>query len=134
MILNQFSNFLQNALLNTAFCNVAYVPSSGVFIALFQALPLANGSGGTELTGTTASGYARQLVSFDTPSGGIISNSGTVNFPISTSIWPTVSGACIFDAATGGHLMAIGPLTSPVSLPASKILSFPEGNFVIQIV
>lgn len=103
---------------------VAYAPP-GLWVGLFSAAPTDAG-GGTEATGGS---YARVQVtqadaSWASPSGtpSATSNSAAVTFPTSTATWGgTMTHFGIFDAVSGGNLLAWNLLTTPQSVAASGI-------------
>ena len=87
------------------------------YLALFTQSPDESG-GGTEMAG---GGYARQQVSFGTPSGGVMRNDAAIVFPTATSDWGTATGWGLFDAASGGNLWWYGDIDTPKELFAGDI-------------
>lgn len=87
---------------------VAYAPPA-IYLALFTVAP-SDAGGGTEVTGGS---YARVQVSqldasWAAPSGtpSATSNSAAITFPSPTANWGTIVAIGIFDAASGGNLLA----------------------------
>lgn len=117
------SNYLENKLIDHIFRGLTYTPPTTVYAALFTSDPLDDNSG-DEVTG---GGYARVAVACSTStwkstngltsgasSGtlGTTSNAGAITFPTPTGAWGTVTHLGIFDAPSGGNLLAYGALTS----------------------
>ncbi len=107
------STYIQQALLNAVLRNTTYTSPATVYIALFSVAPtMPAGTGGTELTSGTAGGYARQAVTFGAPgasgSGQQVANTGTPTFTDNASPfnWPNVVAWGVYDALTGGNLLA----------------------------
>ena len=103
-----YSDYLEDAILNHVFRNSALTSPTTVYVALYTAAPSDSG-GGTQVSGN---GYSRQSAAFGAPSGGVITNSGTITFTASGGNWGTITHFGIFDASTNGNLLAWAPLTT----------------------
>lgn len=80
---------------------------------------------GTQGAGTTAASNG---------SSGQTSNNSPINFTTPTpGSWGTVVAWGIFDAATGGNMLAWAPLTASVVINANQPVSFPAGSLTFQI-
>ena len=123
-----FSDFLENELLDHVFRNAAYTPPAAVYLALYTAAPTDAG-GGTPVSG---SGYARQAVTFGAASGGAIANTGAVSFTASGGNFGTVLAVGIFDASTSGNLLAWKAITS-VAINDGDTLTFPIGDIDVTL-
>ena len=107
------------------------LPSS-FYLGLSTTLPTIGGGGYTEPA--TANGYARvQISSLSTPSSGSIDNTASIAFNAATASWGTISYYCIFDAATGGHLLMWGTLATPKTISAGDVLIFAQNDLVITL-
>ncbi len=115
------TGYLEAALLNHVFRNTAYASPATVYVGLFTAAPGETG-GGTEVSGGA---YARQAATFGAPSGGQVSNSADINFPVATANWGTITHIAIFDAVTAGNMLVYGALS------ASKIIQTGD-QFIIK--
>lgn len=85
--------------------------------------------GGVEVSGN---GYARQLVTFGSPSGGAMSNSGIINFPVATGDWGTIDEVRIYDAVTSGNQLTNGDTVS-VSILNGDRARFLAGALVVTL-
>ena len=97
----EFSNYLENALINATLRNTSYTSPATVYVALYTTDPT-DADTGTEVSGN---GYARQSVTFSAPSNGVTSNSAAVEFPQATGSWGTVAYIGLRDASSGGNLL-----------------------------
>lgn len=102
-----FSDFLENKLLDHAFGNAAYAAPATLHVALFTVAPSDSG-GGTEVTG---GGYTRLPVTnnatnFPAASGGAKTNGIDFTFPTTSASWGTIVAVGLFDASSGGNLLA----------------------------
>jgi hypothetical protein len=107
--MSSFSDYLESAVLNHVFRNTALSAPASVHLALYTTAPTDAG-GGTQVTG---GGYARQAITFGAPSpAGEITNTSAVSFTASGASFGTVVAVGIFDASSGGNLLAWSPITS----------------------
>lgn len=123
-----FTNFLETELLDHVFGGNAYTAPSTLYVGLFTAAP-GEAGGGTELSG---SAYARQSVAMSV-TGNTASNSANVEFPAATGDWGTVTHAAIFDALTGGNMLAYATLTSSKVVETGDILRFSTGQLQVTL-
>jgi hypothetical protein len=108
--MSKLTTFLKEAFLNEAFRNTGYTPPATIYVGLFTVAPTIAG-GGTEVSG---GGYARQAVTFAAPSSSVIQNSNTPTWTASGANYGTVVAMGIFDAASGGNLLAFDAFTGVV--------------------
>lgn len=125
----EFSNYLENKLLDHVLRNVSYTSPSTVWVGLFTSNPTDAGSG-TEVTGGA---YARQTLSVTTATGGIVTSSADVTFPQATADWGTVSHLGLFDALTSGNLLMHTPLTTSKLVENGDILKISTGNLTVTL-
>ena len=132
-----FSYYLETRLLQLVFNGVPYVPG-GMWVGLFTSQPSPSAPG-TELSGN---GYARPTVAFTlvtTTPPPSASNNITLQWPPATAAWGQLVGAGLFDAFTGGNMLAQGILVSPtdgitpqpVQINQGDIFLFPMGAITV---
>lgn len=102
----EFTDFLENKIIDHMLRNQAYTPPSTVYLALFTTAP-SDAGGGTEVSGGS---YARQAVTLSAASGGTSSNSADITFPQATADWGTITHVALMDALTGGNMLMHTPL------------------------
>ena len=121
------------------FGGAAYTAPSTLYVGLFTAEPSEAG-GGTEVSGN---GYARQSVTM-TVSGTNpteADNDAAVEFPEATGSQGTVTHAGVFDALTGGNVLAYATLTdpndfstaNPKAIGTGDIFRISAGNLKIRL-
>ena len=129
-----FSDFLEDKLLKHTFTNTAYTPPTTLYVGLFTAAPSDTG-GGTEIS-TSSTGYARQTATFSvsgtSPTEANISSA--IDFPTATADWGTITHLAVFDASTGGNMLAFTarPTTSK-TVANGDILRIPAGSLAIRL-
>jgi len=106
--MGKLSNYIINEALDHILKVGAYTPATHLYVALFNGDP---SGAGTECPGTE---YARQIVDdWDTASGRATANTSQINFPeIETDDWGTITYIAIYDALTGGNLIAYDDVSS----------------------
>lgn len=117
------------------------VIASRAYLALSSTEPNASGGGVTEPS--TSVGYQRKLIGnaiageygslLADPVDGTITNNQEIHFNEATSAWGTQSYVCIYDAETGGNLIAWGTLSTSISPTANTVPVIKTSGFVISV-
>lgn len=97
----EFSDFLENKIIDHMLRNQAYTPPTTVYVALFTTAT-DDAGGGTEVTGGA---YVRQDAGLSAASGGASSNAADITFPQATADWGTVTHLALMDAESGGNML-----------------------------
>lgn len=125
-----FSNYLETKVLDHVFGATAYTAPATLYLALHTANPDEDGSGAEVSTVGTA--YARQTVAFTT-SGNTTSNTAAVEYPTATASFGTVTHVGVYDASTGGNLLAYAALTSSKAIDTGDVFRVPAGDLDITL-
>lgn len=125
----EFSNYLENALINAVLRNTSYTSPTTTYVALYTSDPT-DADTGTEVTGGS---YARTAVTFDAPSNGVTQNSGSITFPTATASWGTITHIAIRDAATSGNLLFHTPLDESKTVGTGDIFTISTGNLTVTL-
>lgn len=121
------TNSHEDAVLNTA--RGTTLTAWTAYVGLFTAAP-GEAGGGTEVTGNA---YARQAVTFGAPSGGSMSNSSDITFPVATPAgWGTITDFAIFDNVSGGTMRYYGTLTTSKTVAAGDQFKFATGALTVS--
>ena len=123
-----FTNFLETEILDHVFGGNAYTAPVTLYTGLYTAAPSDTG-GGTELSGN---GYARQATAF-TVTGNTASNTSAEEWATATGSWGTITHVGVFDASTGGNLMAYGTLTASKTIATGDVFRIPAGDLDITL-
>lgn len=124
-----FSNYLENALINATVRATSYTSPATVYLGLFTSDPT-DANTGTEITGGS---YARQSITFASPSNGVTSNSADITFPTATADWGTVGWIGIYDALTSGNLLYHAPLTVSKTIGNGDTFKIATGNLTLTL-
>jgi hypothetical protein len=125
----EFSNYLENALINAVLRNTSYTSPTTVYVSLYTTDPT-DADSGTEVSGGS---YARTAVTFGAPSNGVTTNSADVTFPTSTSSWGSVTHIGIHDASTSGNLLFHTPLDTAKTIDSGDIFKIETGNLSVTL-
>ena len=125
----EMSNFLENALINATLRNTSYTSPTTTYLALYTSDPT-DADTGTEVTGGS---YARQAITFSSPSNGVTSNSSAVEFPTATASWGTVTYVGIRDAVTSGNLLYHTALDAYKAIDTGDIFRISSGNLTVTL-
>jgi hypothetical protein len=68
-----------------------------------------------------------------TVSGNLATNASSLEWAAATGSWGTVTHAAVFDAATGGNMIAHGALTSARTINSGDTLRIPSGDLDITL-
>jgi len=125
----EFSNFLENALINAVLRNTTYTSPATVYVSLYVSDPT-DADTGTEVSGGS---YARTAVTMGAPSNGVTTNSADVTFPTATASWGTVTHIGIHDASTSGNLLFHTPLDTSKTIDSGDIFKITSGNLSVTL-
>lgn len=128
------SNFLELEILDHVFGAAAYTAPGTLYFALFTVAPSDSG-GGTEVSGGSYArvGVTNNATNFPAASGGAKSNGTAITFPAATAAWGTVVAMGVFDASSGGNLLAWATLATSKTVANGDTVSFPVGDFDVTL-
>jgi hypothetical protein len=130
--MSSFSDYTENLVLTWLFTGSAATRPTAWFVGLFTAAPSDTG-GGTEVTGNA---YARVATGTISGSGTAttFSNAAAIEFAAASGgNWGTVGWAAIFDASTGGNLLAWAPLTTSRVINDGDVFRIPATSLTITL-
>jgi len=110
-----FTSYLDQKLIKHTLGGGAYTAPTTLYFALFTATPSASG-GGTEVSGVNYTRIAGTFSFAASGNGWQATNAATVQFSAAgTGGWGLITHFAIFDASTGGNMLAYATLTDPAS-------------------
>lgn len=135
------------AILGTLLGKTTLSFTNNVYMALSTADPTVDGSGVSEPSGN---GYARKIVTtgygannnshafgsvtYDDATDTVsISNLYEIQFPKATGSWGTITHFALYNASTGGTMIAYGSLTNSISPVTDSVAIIEVGNAVLSI-
>jgi hypothetical protein len=131
--MSSFTDYTENLVLNYLFTTNSATRPTAWFVGLFTAAPSDTG-GGTEVSGN---GYARRTtgtISVSGTSPTLATNAAAIEFAAASGgNWGSIGWAAIFDASTGGNMLAWAPLTTARTINNGDILRIPAGDLDITL-
>ncbi len=125
-----FSDTFETHVLNYVFTATSVTRPTAWYLALFTSNPADDASGNEVSTSGTA--YARQSATF-TVSGDTASTNAAIEFPTATASFGTVSHVAVFDASTGGNMIAYAALTASKAIDTGDVFRVPSGDLDITL-
>ena len=121
------TNITEDAILDWLYRNVTPATIGTVYLALFTGNPGETGSYTDEVTGGA---YIRQAVVFGAPTGGTVSNTGVITFPVATADWGIITHFAIINAVTGtvDKMLTYGALGSTETILTGNQLQIAIGD------
>lgn len=130
--MGSFSDYWEDEVLDHIFGKGSYTPPT-IYVGLSTADPGDDGAGLSEPAG---SGYARAVTSasdWTSASGGSLDNASTIEFNEATGAWGTVTHFALFDAGSGGHLLAHGALAQSKAVNSGDTVRFTAGDVCMSL-
>jgi len=130
--MSSFSDYTENLVLTWLFTGSSATRTTAWYVGLFTAAPSDTG-GGTEVTGNA---YARVATGTISGSGTstTFSNAAAIEFAAASGgNWGTVGWAAIFDASTGGNMLAWAPLTTSRVINDGDVFRIPATSVTITL-
>ncbi|OHB68047.1 MAG: hypothetical protein A2Y77_08885 [Planctomycetes bacterium RBG_13_62_9] len=128
-----FSDYWENEVLDHLFGKGSYAPPPAIYVALSTADPQDDGTGAAEPAGGS---YARILTSsadWTAASQGCLSNADTIDFGEASASWGAITHFALYDADTGGHLLAHGTLAQAQPVAAGDLVRFAPGDLQVTL-
>jgi hypothetical protein len=130
--MSSFTNYTENLVLTWLLTTGSATRPTAWYVGLFTAAP-SDAGGGTEVSG---SGYAREATGTITVSGTATTatNAAAIEFdPASGGNWGTITHAAIFDASTGGNMIAWAQLTTSRTINDGDVFRIPAGSLTVTL-
>ena len=130
--MGSFADYAENKILDHIVGKTSYTKPTA-YVALSTADPLDDGSGIAEPSGNN---YARAATSgsdWNAASGGAIDNVVAIAFNEATGSWGTITHFALFDASSGGNMLAHGSLSASQAITSAQVLKFSAGDLDITL-
>lgn len=77
--------------------------------------------------------YERIPVTFDTPAGGQVQNTESVEFPIATGSWGEIRKIALYDQKSGGNKLWEGAPEVVKSIGVASQYKIPKGYLIVRL-
>ena len=130
--MGSFSNYWENKLLDYIFSKGSLTPPV-IYLGLLTAEPGEEGTGLAEPSGNAYQRVQTSASDWNVSAGGSLDNSGEIIFPMATGNWGTITHFALFDAATGGNMLAYGTLSPAKVIGSGAIAKFVESDLAVSL-
>jgi hypothetical protein len=130
--MSAFTDYWENQILDHLFSKGTYSPPA-IYVALSTTPPADDGTGVTEPSGGAYARLATGSMDWAPASAGQIANATALAFPEATASWGAITHFAFYDADTGGHLLAFGPLAAAQPIDLGDRLSFSPGDLTVAL-
>lgn len=127
--MGSFANYWENEVLDHLFDIGAYSAPT-VHVGLSTADPTDDASGLAEPAGGS---YARKAYSSWSRTGNEVDNDGSIEFAEATGSWGTITHFALFDALSGGNMLAHGTLDASRSITSGITPRFSAGELNVTL-
>ncbi len=130
--MGSFADYWENEILDHLFGKGSYTPPT-IYVGLSTADPADDASGLAEPSGN---GYARVATSgadWNAASGGTIDNANEITFGQASGSWGTLTHFALFDAASGGNMLAHGSLSISKTISSGDTAKFAAGDLDVSL-
>ena len=130
--MGSFSNHWENEILDHLFGKGTYTPPT-IYVGLSTADPGDDGSGLAEPSGGAYARVATTGSDWNAAGGGALDNANAIEFSEATASWGTITHFALFDAATGGNMLAHGSLTASKTISSGDTASVAAGALDVTL-
>ena len=130
--MGSFADYWESEILDHIFGKGSYTPPT-IYVGLSTEDPTDDGSGLAEPSGN---GYARVQTSssdWNAASAGSLDNANDITFPQATGSWGTITHFALFDATTGGNMLAHGALSQSKAIGSGDTAKFAAGDLDVSL-
>ena len=124
-----FSNYLENKLIDATVRGVSYSTPLKVYMALFKTNPT-KANIGIEVAGAS---YTRPNATFVVPVDGVTKNSGQISYAVATTDWGEAGWVGIMDSKEGGNLLYFAKLDFTKNILTGDQLKFKPNEITLTL-
>jgi hypothetical protein len=130
-----FTDFLELEVLDQLFGALDYAEPATVYLALSTTTPVDDGTNFTEPSGNNYSrpSFTNDKTTWTTAAAGALANAIEMAFPAATGPWGVCTYFGIYDAITGGNLLAYGLLGTAKDIDDGDTAKFAVGDLDITL-
>ena len=130
--MGSFADYWENEILDHLFGKGAYSPPT-IYVGLSTADPGDDEAGLAEPSGGSYARKATTGTDWNAASGGSLDNATAIEFAAATGDWGTVTHFALFDALSGGNMLAHGSLTLSKTITSGDTVRFVIGDLDISL-
>ena len=130
--MGSFADYWENEILDHLFGKGSYMPPV-IYVGLSTTDPTDDASGLAEPSGNSYARVATSGADWNTASGGTIDNANDISFPQASGSWGTLTHFALFDAVSGGNMLAHGALSISKTISSGDTAKFSAGDLDVSL-
>ena len=131
--MSSFTDYTENLALTYLFTTGSVTRPTAWYVGLFTAAPSDTG-GGTEVSGSAYARVVTGTMSVSGTSPTTATNNAAIEFAAASGgNWGTIGWAAVFDASTGGNMLAWAALTTSRTINDGDVFRIPAGSLDITL-
>lgn len=130
--MGSFADYWENEILDHLFGKGNYTPPT-IYVGLSTADPTDDATGLAEPSGNAYARVATSGANWNAASSGTIDNANDITFPEASGSWGTLTHFVLFDAASGGNMLAHGSLSVSKSISSGDTAKFAAGDLDVSL-
>ena len=130
--MGSFNDYTENKVLDHITGKTSFTMPTA-YVGLSTADPLDDASGLAEPSGGSYARVATAGATWDAAAAGATANAQAITFPQATASWGTVTHFALFDAASGGNMLAHGTLTASKAIGNGYTAAFAIGDLDLTL-
>lgn len=130
--MGSFADYWENEILDHLFGKGNYTPPT-IYVGLSTADPTDDATGLAEPSGNAYARVATSGANWNAASSGTIDNANDITFPEASGSWGTLTHFALFDAASGGNMLAHGSLSVSKSISSGDTAKFAAGDLDVSL-
>jgi len=131
--MGSFANFWEDEILDHLFMKGSYTMPTNLWVGLSTADPGDDEGGLAEPSGNNYSRVPTDGDDWDVSSGGATANAADITFPEASGAWGEITHFAIFDASSGGNMVAHGALDESKTIGSGDTAKFATGAFDVTL-
>jgi hypothetical protein len=128
-----FANYWEDEILDHVFGKGSYTAPANIFVGLSTADPDEDAGGLAEPVGNAYARVSTAPADWNDSASGVISNANLITFPTATGDWGQITHFALFDAVSGGNMLAYGLLGSSPSVALNNTPRFTAGELEVAL-
>ena len=130
--MGSFADYWENEILDHLFGKGNYTPPT-IYVGLSTADPTDDATGLAEPSGNAYARVATSGANWNAASSGTIDNANDITFPEASGSWGTLTHFALFDAASGGNMLAHGSLSVSKTISSGDTAKFAAGDLDVSL-
>lgn len=130
--MGSFSDYWENEVLDHLFGKGNYSPPT-IYVGLSSTDPTDSGAGLSEPSGGSYARVATAAGDWTAAADGALENANAITFDTPTGDWGLIAYFALFDALSGGNMLAQSALTDSYEIMADVPVYFQAGELVVTL-